>query len=121
MAFDVELAQRVRDVLSGRRGITERQMFGGLAFLVDGKMFIGIRNSSLMARVGSERHQDALAMPNVRVMDFTGRPMRGYVYIDPPAIAAERDLKAWVLWCVEHVARLPNKRSKVTNPQARNT
>ena len=82
-------------------------MFGGLAFLVDGKMFVGIRNSSLMARVGPERHQDALAMPSVRVMDFTGRPMKGYVYIDPPAIAADRDLRAWVLWCVEFTCTLP--------------
>lgn len=84
-------------------------MFGGLAFLVDGKMFIGIRNSSLMARVGPERHEDALAMPGVRVMDFTGRTMKGYVYIDPPAIAADGDLEAWVLWCVEYVAGLPER------------
>ena len=112
MAFDSVLAHRVREVLSGRPGITERQMFGGIAFLVDGKMFVGIRNASLMARVGSERHPDALTMPNVRVMDFTGRPMKGYVYVDPPAIASEQDLKAWVHWCVEYVARLPRKRAK---------
>jgi len=79
-------------------------MFGGLAFLLEGKMFIGIRNSSLMARVGPEHHRDALAMPGVRVMDFTGRPMKGYVYIDPPALVEERDLAAWVWWCVQYVA-----------------
>jgi len=107
MAYDRGLAQRVREVLVGRPGISERAMFGGLAFLVDGKMFVGIRNSSLMVRVGPERHQDALAMPSVRVMDFTGRPMKGYVYIDPPAIAADRDLRAWVLWCVEFTCTLP--------------
>jgi TfoX/Sxy family transcriptional regulator of competence genes len=112
MAFDTNLAQRVRDVLGGRAGISERRMFGGLAFLVDGKMFIGIRNDSLMARVGAERHADALAMPGVRQMDFTGRPMKGYVYIDPPAIAEEQDLYAWVQWCVEYVARLPATRKK---------
>jgi TfoX/Sxy family transcriptional regulator of competence genes len=109
MAFDPVLAQRVREVLTGRPGITERKMFGGLAFLVDGRMFIGIRNSSLMARVGPERHGDALAMPDVRVMDFTGRAMKGYVYVDSPAIAAEADLNAWVLWCVDYVAALPQK------------
>ena len=112
MAFDPDLAQRVREVLSGRPGITERKMFGGLAFLVDGKMFIGIRNASLMARVGPERHADALAMPHVRVMDFTGRAMKGYVYIDAPAVAAESDLKAWVLWCADYVAGLPQKAAK---------
>lgn len=112
MAFDPGLAQRVREVLGDRPGITERKMFGGLAFLVHGKMFVGIRNSSLMARVGPERHADALAMSNVRAMDFTGRPMKGYVYIDPPAIADERDLQAWVVWCAEYVASLPEKQAK---------
>jgi TfoX/Sxy family transcriptional regulator of competence genes len=112
MAFDLGLAQRVRAVVADRPGISERAMFGGLAFLVDGKMFVGIRNSSLMARVGSERHQHALAMPGVRVMDFTGRPMKGYAYIDPPAISADQDLSAWVLWCLEFVAKLPEKRPK---------
>ena len=112
MAYDRGLAQRVREVLADRPGISERAMFGGLAFLVDGKMFVGIRNSSLLARVGPERHQDALAMPSVRVMDFTGRPMRGYVYIDPPAISGDQDLRAWVLWCVQFVAKLPQKKTK---------
>jgi TfoX/Sxy family transcriptional regulator of competence genes len=112
MAYDRGLAQRVREALVGRPGISERAMFGGLAFLVDGKMFVGIRNASLMARVGPERHQDALAMPGVRAMDFTGRPMKGYVYIDPPAIASDRDLQAWVLWCVEFVTQLPQKKAK---------
>jgi TfoX N-terminal domain. len=112
MAYDHGLAQRVREVLATRPGISEREMFGGLAFLADGKMFVGIRNSSLMARVGPERHRDALAMPHVRAMDFTGRPMKGYVYVDPPALAAGHDLKAWVMWCVEFVAKLPEKRAK---------
>jgi TfoX/Sxy family transcriptional regulator of competence genes len=112
MAFDPVLAQRVRGALGDRPGITERKMFGGLAFFVNGKMFIGIRNASLMARVGPEHHQDALAMPNVRVMDFTGRPMKGYVYIDAPAIQSEKDLAAWVAWCVAHVEALPAKQAK---------
>lgn len=112
MAFDPGLAQRVREALRDCPGITERKMFGGLAFLVDGKMFIGIRNSSLMARVGPERHQDALAVPHVRVMDFTGRPMKGYVYVDPLAIADDGDLQSWVLWCWQYVAKLPGKRVK---------
>ena len=82
-------------------------MFGGLAFLVDGRMFIGIRESSLMARVGPAHYEDALAMPGVRVMDFTGRTMKGYVYVDPPALARDEDLAAWVDWCYRHVASLP--------------
>ena len=112
MAFDPHLAQRVRDVVSARPGVTERKMFGGLAFLVDGKMFVGIRNSSVMARVGVERHRDALSMPHVRLMDFTGRPMKGYVYVDPPAIATDKDLTAWVLWCADYVGRLPRRHAR---------
>lgn len=112
MAFDPSLAQRIREIVGDLPGVSERKMFGGLAFLVHGKMFIGIRDSSLMARVGAERHQDALAMPHVRVMDFTGRPMKGYVYVDAPAIADDSDLKAWVLWCVGYAAALPEKPPK---------
>lgn len=84
-------------------------MFGGLAFLVDGKMFVGISGSKLMARVGLEHYMDALAMPNVRPMDFTGRPMKGYVYVDPLALEDDEHLNAWVTWCISHVASLPRR------------
>ena len=109
MAYDIGLAQRIREALEDRPGLSERAMFGGLAFLVDGKMFVGIQDGVLMARVGPDRHQDALAVPHVREMDFTGRPMKGYVYIDPPGIRVDEDLKAWVQWCVGHVSSLPAK------------
>lgn len=112
MAYDLGLAQRIREALDGRPGISERKMFGGLAFLVDGKMFVGVQDSTLMARVGPERHQDALAVPHVREMDFTGRSMKGYVYVDTPALAEDHDLQAWVQWCVSFVAGLPAKKVK---------
>jgi hypothetical protein len=112
MSFDEGLAQRVRETLGSRPCVAERRMFGGLAFLLDGKMFIGISGSKLMARVGAERYQDALALPHVREMSFTGKPMRGYVYIDPPGLAEDRDLAAWVSWCASYVAALPAKVSK---------
>ena len=112
MAYDPSLAQRVRDALGQRAGVTERRMFGGIAFLLDGKMFVGVLGSTLMARVGPERHRDALAVPHVREMDFTGRPMKGYVYVDPPGLAEDRDLDAWVSWCASHVATLPAKAPK---------
>ena len=87
-------------------------MFGGLAFLHDGRMFVGISGSRLMARVGLERYHDALALPHVREMNFTGKPMKGYVYIDPPGLAEDRDVSAWVSWCADHVSGLPAKVSK---------
>lgn len=112
MAFDEGLAQRVREALGGRVAITERRMFGGLAFLVHGKMFVGISGSKLMARVGPARYRDALAQPHVREMDFTGKPMNGYVYVEPLGLERDEDLAAWVLWCVNYVESLPGKRGK---------
>ncbi|MEY4563375.1 MAG: hypothetical protein RLZZ618_2652 [Pseudomonadota bacterium] len=111
MAFDEVLAQRVRQALSGQAGISERKMFGGLAFLVDKKMFVAVSGSRLMARVGVERYQDALALPHVRKMDFTGKPMKGYVYVEPLGLVDDGDLNAWVSWCSSHVASLPAKTS----------
>ena len=65
-----------------------------------------------MARVGAERYQDALALPHVREMDFTGKPMNGYVYVEPAGVAEDKDLAAWVLWCAGYVASLPAKKPK---------
>ena len=112
MSFDEGLAQRVREALGSRPHVTERRMFGGLAFLLDGKMFVGISGSKLMARVGVERYRDALALPHVREMTFTGKPMKGYVYIDPPGLAEDGALAAWVSWCASYVAALRAKVSK---------
>jgi hypothetical protein len=109
MSFDEGLAQRVRESLGSRPLLTERRMFGGLAFLLDGKMVVGISGAKLMARVGVERYQDALALPHVREMNFTGKPMKGYVYIDPPGLTEDSDLAAWVSWCAGYVASLPAK------------
>jgi hypothetical protein len=106
MAYDPGLAQRIREVLGDRAGLSERKMFGGLAFMLHGRMFVGILGSTLMARVGPQRHADALALPHVRPMDFTGRPMKGYVFVDPAGIEEDRELEAWVSWCASHAASL---------------
>ena len=109
MAYDLGLAQRVREALEQRPFVSERAMFGGLAFLVNGKMFVGVSGCKLMARVGPEHYLDALAMPSVQPMDSTGRPMKRYVYLEPPALVDDQVLKAWVTWCVSYVAALPKK------------
>jgi len=114
MTYDIGLAQRIRKALEDRPDVSKRAMFGGLAFLVDGKMFIGVQASVLMARVGPERHSDALAVPHVREMNFTGRPIKGYVYVDPPGLREDKNLKAWVQWCMGYVSALPPKKSKTT-------
>ncbi len=82
MAYDEYLVSRIRKALEREPGITEKKMFGGVAFLRHGLMFVGVSDSTLTARVGEDLYQDSLAREHVRVMDFTGKPMAGYVYID---------------------------------------
>ena len=112
MSFDQGLAERIREVLHSKRGITEKKMFGGLAFLSGGYMFVGITNDALMARVGPGYYQTALARPHVRVMDFTGKPMVGYVFIDPPGFEEDSDLIDWVERCHSYIQSLPPKKAK---------
>ncbi|MEZ4457116.1 MAG: TfoX/Sxy family protein [Gemmatimonadales bacterium] len=96
MAFDETLASRVQDRLARRSAYEERSMFGGLALMVDGKMAIGISGTDLMVRVGPDAHDDALAQPGARPMDFTGRPMRGFVFVGPEGTRTARDLDRWI-------------------------
>ncbi|AWI76616.1 RNA methyltransferase [Parazoarcus communis] len=109
MAYDEGLAQRLREVLQSERDIAEKRMFGGLAFMSRGYMFVGITGELLMARVGPDDYEQALSRPHVRVMDFTGKPMRGYVYVDPPGFEADSDLSDWVGRCHRFVLTLPPK------------
>lgn len=115
MAYDEELASRIRRALGPRADISEKMMFGGLAFLMDGKMFVGIVKNDLMVRVGPERYAQVLAEPDVRPMDFTGRPMNGYVFVSPPGHRTDKAVKAWVQRGAEFVATLdakPRKKKK---------
>jgi TfoX/Sxy family transcriptional regulator of competence genes len=109
MAYDQDLADRIRRALSGTPGLSERTMFGGLCFMVHGHMCAGIVGSTLMVRVGAEGHAEALAQPHVRPMDFTGRPMTGMVFVDPPALATDAMLAAWVTRGARFTATLPPK------------
>ena len=96
MAYNERLAERVRALLGGRRGVSERRMFGGLAFLVDGKMCVGVLGDELVVRSGPSLHAEALKQRHARPMDFTGRPMSGMVYVAPAGIARGTALKRWV-------------------------
>jgi len=96
MAFDERLAERVRGVLARRKGVSERRMFGGLAFLREGRMFCGVIGGDLVVRVGPEAWGKALGRRHVRPMDFTGRPLTGYVYVAPAGVRAVASLRSWV-------------------------
>jgi TfoX/Sxy family transcriptional regulator of competence genes len=109
MAFDEELAERVRAVVDARDDIDEKPMFGGLCLLAHGNMFAGVQRDALMLRVGPERQEEALSRAHARVMDFTGRPLRGYVYVDPPGMATEAQLREWVELGLAFVDTLPAK------------
>ena len=109
MAFDNGLAERIRDLLLPRQSITEKKMFGGLAFMLNGYMFVGVLGDTLMARVGPEAYAEALQQPHTREMDFTGKPMKGFVFVAPAGIVSDAALETWVNLCAQFVASLPPK------------
>ena len=109
MAFDQGLAERLRDILGERPDVTEKKMFGGLAFMLNGHMAIGVAGDRLMARIGPEAYQEALRRPHVKEMDFTGKPMKGYVFVSPEGIESDAALEAWTGMCMQFVGSLPPK------------
>ena len=109
MAYDDKLADRVRGVLKRRRGITEKKMFGGLAFLLNGNMCCGVIKKDLVLRLGEERATKALVKPYAREMDFTGRPLKSMVYIGPAGCRTEEQLRRWVTEGLDYVKSLPAK------------
>ena len=96
MAYDHTLADRVRTLLAGSPGIDERKMFGGLAFLDRGHMTCGVLGDELMVRVGEAAYAEALRQPHARPMDFTGRPLRGMIYVAAAGLEGDASLRAWV-------------------------
>jgi len=109
VAFDERLDERVRGVLTGDPSLTERKMFGGLSFMLAGNMCCGVVGEELVARVGPEQYEAALARPHVRPMDFTGKPLTGFVYVAPEGHAADRDLRDWIGLAEGFVRTLPAK------------
>ena len=109
MPYDEKLVERVRGVLKGKRNVAERKMFGGLTFMVRGNMACGVANDQLMVRVGPDAHDDALSRPHARPMDFTGRPMRGMVFVEPAGLRTKAALSAWVQRGVDFAMSLPAK------------
>jgi hypothetical protein len=102
------LAKRLRKSLAGARGITEKKMFGGICFLLRGNMLCGTGQEKFMFRVGKAQDAAALARPGAKPMDFTGRVMQGFVWVDPKKCDA-RALKRWLAMAGSYVGKLPAK------------
>ena len=109
MAFDEELAQRVRELLDNRLGYEEKKMFGGIGFLLHGNMACGVLRHNLIVRVGEDNYTDALLEPHVELFDITGRAMTGWVMVKEPAYRIDEDLRSWVDKGVKYSLSLPAK------------
>jgi hypothetical protein len=109
MAYSESLAERVRTALAGSRGVTEKKMFGSVVFLLHGNMCVGIWKSSLIVRLDPDQAAAALKMPDVREFDVTGRPMKGWILVDPDGLETDAQLHAWIDQAKQFVVTLPKK------------
>jgi TfoX/Sxy family transcriptional regulator of competence genes len=109
MAYDKDLAERVRRLLDEPAGWVEKKMFGGMGYLVQGNMACGVQQDYLIVRVSPESHEAALRQPHVRVFDLTGRAMSGWIVVEKEGIAEEEALRYWVRRGVDYALTLPPK------------
>lgn len=102
MAFDENLADRIRQQLHDKHVLfNEKKMMGGLTFMINNKMCVGIVKNDLMARIGKDNYEDALLKPGCKQMDFTGKPMKGYVFVEPVGVDLDSDLEYWIELALE--------------------
>jgi hypothetical protein len=113
MAYDEHLADRVRKILKEKHTrADEKKMMGGLCFMVKDKMAAGIVDAKLMARVGPEIYDEVLKKKGCKVMDFTGKPMKGYVFVEPKGIDLDKDLEYWIDLCLAYNPKAKSSKKK---------
>ena len=110
MPYNEQLADRIRAIVGDGPGLTEQKMFGGIAFMLNGNMFCGITRDDLMARVGPESFEEALARPGARPGDMAGRPMKGMLFVAPEGYSGDEQLRGWVEQTLGYVRSLPAKK-----------
>ncbi|TMH83554.1 MAG: TfoX/Sxy family protein [Betaproteobacteria bacterium] len=110
MPYDEKLGGRVRKALAGRKGIAEKKMFGGVAFLLNGNVCCGVHADEMIVRLNPEETDQALAKPHTRIFDMTGRPMKGWILVKSAGVASEDALAKWVSMGVSYAASLPAKK-----------
>src|SRR5437588_936393 len=109
MAFDERLAERIRGSLGRRKGLVEKKMFGGIAFLLNGNMCVGIHKSDLIVRLAPEETDKALAQRHTRRFDLTGRPMKGWILVESAGLRTDAKLTKWVNGAATYASSLPAK------------
>ncbi len=109
MAYNEELAERMRSVLKPRPNIVEKKMFGGIGFLVNGNMACGVNKQDLILRLSDADFEKALEQPEIRIFDMTGKPMRGWVLVSEPGYRSDKALKAWIEKGIAFAGSLPSK------------
>lgn len=110
MAYDEAFAERIRKTLGKRKGLVEKKMFGGIAFLLNGNMCCGIHKDELIIRIDPDATDSVLAKPHTRRFDLTGRPMNGWILVAPRGIASDAQLGKWVAVATKYAGTLPPKR-----------
>ena len=109
MAYDPALADEIRARIGDHPGLVEKQMFGGIGFMINGNMAVGVSGGELMVRIGKEAHDEFVALPGARIFDLSARPMRGWLVVGPEGFATETELDAWIDRGVHHAESLPPK------------
>jgi hypothetical protein len=109
MAYDLKLAQRVREVLGSAKGLSEKEQFGGVAFLMRGNVACGIIGNELLVRVGPQRHEEAMSSKDAKPFSLTGRPSKGWVLVAPSGVRSSASLKKWAEMGLEFAKSLPPK------------
>jgi len=114
MAYNEEIAQKIRNQLSHLDNVQEKRMFGGICFMLDDKMCIGVNGDEIMCRIDPLQYDEALTKKGTRKMDFTGREMKGYVFVNEDGIRYDKDFSYWVSLCVEFnkIAKSSKKKMK---------
>ncbi len=112
MAYNEQLASRIRQILKRKRNLEEKKMFGGLTFMLNGHMCCGVEKNNLMVRVPRDRYQDLLKKPHARVMDLTGRPLKGFIFVGSDGVKMDSALKFWIDQAVQFVRSQPPKKAK---------
>lgn len=112
MAYNEKLADRMREYLAALKKMEEKKMMGGLCFMYKGKMCCGIVKEDLMVRVIPERYEEALSQPFGRPMDFTGKPLKNFVFVSPEGLKKKTDLAYWLEMGIEFVDTQPAKKAK---------